>query len=350
MKLLDDIWTVLKQFPEYLPGVAAALSLLVLALPLYFGIWYFLKRRSLPFPARLHVACLGAFVLFSGLAFIFYSPLSNKIPAIALNAYLFVACGMAAYTVVPLVDVFVVEYYFIAQRGVYISPPLRKVLNFSVFILSFLPMMHYVLRFNPLALVAIPTIATAGIALALQDTLKAFIAGVGLGQLVRMGDWISFQDKEGRVKDINWARTVLRTMQGDTLFIPNTLLLAQPFLNYSTRRAHRFTLKIGVSYTASPEKVKQAMIQCAENLPEILSSPTPVAQVLDFSDLSVHYALFYWVDDYGKRYEIYDKLATRVWEAFRKQGFEIPFPAPTYPLEQGFHPVAISKPTVRAKK
>src|SRR6266480_3020518 len=185
MNIIHQIWSTLLKFPEFLPGVVAALTVLVLALPLYFGMWYFLHRRQLPFPWRLRFACLSSFILFAGLAFIFPTPLANKIPSIVMNAYLFVACGTVAYTIVPLVDVFLIEYYLMGIRQIYISPPVRRVINFTVFCLSFLPIARYMLRFNPLALVAIPTIATAVIALALQDTLKAYIAGIGLGQLIR---------------------------------------------------------------------------------------------------------------------------------------------------------------------
>src|SRR5947207_731156 len=101
IKMVRQIWQTLQQFPEYMPAAVAAVTILALALPLYVGMWYFLRRRSLPFPWRLRIGCLGSFVMFAGLAFIFSSPLATKIPALALNAYLFVACGMVAYTFVP---------------------------------------------------------------------------------------------------------------------------------------------------------------------------------------------------------------------------------------------------------
>ena len=170
----------------------------MLALPLYAGVWYFLHRRkNRPFPWRTPLRLSGVVRFLCRSRCLFSSPLATKIPSIVLNAYLPVACLVAAYAAgCPLVDIFFLEQYLIGVRKVYISPPLRKVINFGVFCLSFIPIMHYILRYNPLALIAIPTIATAWIALALQDTLKAFIAGVGLGSLVRVGDWIAYQDKE----------------------------------------------------------------------------------------------------------------------------------------------------------
>ncbi|OGR92098.1 MAG: hypothetical protein A2992_08665 [Elusimicrobia bacterium RIFCSPLOWO2_01_FULL_59_12] len=331
MNTLQTYWVLLKQFPEYLPGMIAAAAVLVIAAPIYMALWYFLYRRQLEFPWRLRIAVLGVFVLFSGLAFAFASPLADRITAL-LNAYLFLTCLAAAYCIVALLDIFFVQHYLMRARQIYVSPPLRKIVNLGVFCLSLLPILHYVLKFNPLTLIAIPTIATAGVALAMQDTLKAFIAGVGLGQQIHVGDWIAFQDKEGHVVDINWGRTVLRTIDGDSLYIPNTLLLAQPFTNYSSPRTHRMTLKAGVYYTAPPEHVKRAMESCAPLVPGVAEHPKPAAQVLAMGESSITYALYYWVQDYGQRSEIQDQLASRVWEAFRREGFELPQQFPARPI------------------
>src|SRR5258708_26445479 len=191
----------------------------------------------------------------------------------------------------PFFVLFFLKSLLKRMRMMFTSPPLRKVINFTVFCLSFLPRMHYMLRFIPFALVAIPTIAPAGLAWALQDSIKAFIAGIGLGRRVRVGEWVAFQDKEGRVIDIDWGRTVLRTLDGDTLYIPNNLLLTQPFLVCLPNRAHRMVLRIAVAYTAPPERVKQIIGKCVENLPGVAKFPEPVAHVLAFGDLSVAYTL-----------------------------------------------------------
>jgi small-conductance mechanosensitive channel/CRP-like cAMP-binding protein len=323
----------LEEFPDYIPAAQAALAVLIVAVPIYAGLWYFLYRRQKTLPWRLSFAILGVFVLFAGLSFLFASPLSNRVYPALINAYLFITCLMAAYCIVALLDIFVVQHYLIDVRHLYISPPLHKVINFSVFCMAVLPILRFVLKFNPFTLVAIPTIATAGIALAFQDTLKTFIAGIGLGNLIRVGQWIAFQDKEGQVVDINWGRTVLRTMDGDLLYIPNTLLLTQPFFNFSANRAHRMTFKVGLAYSAPPSRVKQILQRCAQNLPGAAEYPEPIVEVLNYTDATIIYALFYWIEDYSQRLEMQDRLATRVWDAVRHEGFELPTPFPSHPIQ-----------------
>jgi len=52
-------WHHLEEFPEYLPGLAAAFTILIVALPIYLGILFFLYRRRLHFAVRHHVAFLS---------------------------------------------------------------------------------------------------------------------------------------------------------------------------------------------------------------------------------------------------------------------------------------------------
>jgi len=75
----------------------------------------------------------------------------------------------------------------------------------------------------------------------------------------------------------------------------------------------------------------------------IIDFPAPTALVQAFES-SVVYVLNYWIEEYGNRGSIQDKLATRVWEALKKEKFEMQFPFPTYSLEESFQPVPARKP------
>jgi len=56
----------------------------------------------------------------------------------------------------------------------------------------------------------------------------------------------------------------------------------------------RMTLQIGVSYAVPPNRVKQVMAQCAQNVPGISLSPVPAVNVVSFEDSAILYALYYW--------------------------------------------------------
>src|SRR5207245_5981813 len=86
---------------------------------------------------------------------------------------------------------------------------------------------------NVVALVAIPTVATAVIGFALQDTLKRFFAGLMLGKLVRVGDWVRLAGQVGRVIKVDLGHVTILTPTDDFVMIPNNLVAQQEILNYN---------------------------------------------------------------------------------------------------------------------
>jgi small-conductance mechanosensitive channel len=331
--MLSQILKQLRNVPEYLIALKAALAILASGLPIYAGIWYFTHKRHLKAHWAFTFNFVGAIALCAGLAFLLASPLAGLIHPTLLQAYLFITCIVTSLSVVAFFDLFLVQHYISNVKRIYISPPLRTIIKMSVFCLALLPILHYVLHFNPLTLVAIPTIATAGLALALQDTLKTFIAGVALGKIIRLGEWIRYQEEEGCVVDVNWARTVLRTLEGNYVFIPNTQLQTGVFTNFTTnQQASRILFKVGASYDSSPAKVKQVLLDCISGTAGISASLKPSVYVLEYASSAITYGVYYWLEDYAQKLAVQDDIATRIWNAFSREKIEIPFPTRTIHL------------------
>src|SRR2546422_6648076 len=104
-----------------------------------------------------------------------------------------------AFLLLKAVDVLLLEDYLIAKKGLYIPDLLRLLLLISGLAVAGIIFLWTVMGINVVALVAIPTVATAVIGFALQDTLKRFFAGLMLGKLVRVGDWVRLAGQVGRV-------------------------------------------------------------------------------------------------------------------------------------------------------
>jgi small-conductance mechanosensitive channel len=333
--MLKEILHQLKEVPEYFIALKAGLAVVSMGLPLYAGLRYFLYRRRLTLTWLGTLNFFSAFILFGGLAFLLASPLAHYLHSAVIMGYLFVTCIATALGVVSLIDLFLLEHYLSHVKKVYISPPMRMVIKLVIFCLALLLIMRFVLHFNPLTLIAIPTIVTAGLALAMQDTLKAFIAGIQLGRMFRLGEWISFQKLEGRVIDINWARTVLDTVDGQRVYIPNTQLQTGIFTKFTGGSpANQVALKVSVSHEVAPARVKESLLQCLEGVPGVVRVPAPQALWMEYADSGMIYGLLYAVEDYNQRTQIQDALVTRVWEAFRREGIAVSYPIRTIHLER----------------
>jgi len=71
------------------------------------------------------------------------------------------------------------------------------------------------------------------IGFALQDIAKNFISGLLLlyRQPFHLGDYVGISDYEGRVKEINIRDTVIETLDGELVIIPNQDVFENPILN-----------------------------------------------------------------------------------------------------------------------
>ena len=95
-----------------------------------------------------------------------------------------------------------------------------------------------VLGVSPTALVAGLGVLGLAASLALQDILKSFCAGVYLlfERPFHLGDDIKIKDFRGRVVDIGIRTTVLHTVDGQEVIVPNSVVLADVVVNQARYR------------------------------------------------------------------------------------------------------------------
>src|SRR6188508_3279144 len=108
---------------------------------------------------------------------------------------------------------------------------------------------------------------------ALQDTLGNAFAGLAIQseRPFKVGHWIKVSDFEGRVAEITWRATKLRTKAGNFVIVPNNIIAKEAITNYSEPVAPtRLDLEVGVSYNSSPYVVKRAMLDAMAQLPVVL--------------------------------------------------------------------------------
>jgi len=87
-------------------------------------------------------------------------------------------------------------------------------------------------------LVATSAVITAVVALSLQDTLGNVLGGLALqtDESIQVDDWIKVGDVNGRVVDIRWRYTAVETRNGETVLIPNSVLLKNQVMVLGRRR------------------------------------------------------------------------------------------------------------------
>lgn len=117
------------------------------------------------------------------------------------------------------------------------------------------------------------------VALALQDTLANFFAGIHIlvEEPISVGDSIRLSsNEEGVVTDIGWRTTRVLTGQNNTIVIPNTKITSGILVNYSLPRKRLvLSVPILVAHHADPDKVVRVVLQEAATAPGVLLAPAP---------------------------------------------------------------------------
>ena len=112
-------------------------------------------------------------------------------------------------------------------------------------------------------------VGSLAVALALQDTLGNFFAGVYLyvDRPIRVGDFIRVEaGLEGIVTRIGWRSTHVRLPANSMVIIPNTKLASATLVNYDFPSPEvGVTVSFGVSYDANLEHVEKVIIDLSHN-------------------------------------------------------------------------------------
>ena len=249
------------------------------------------------------------------------------------SAYLwtkFTAYLGTAFYLLKAADLLLVEDYLIAKKGVHIPELLRLLLVISGLAALALVFLRTVMGINVVALVAIPTAATAVIGFALQDTLKRFFAGLMLGKLIRVGDWVCVAGKEGRVLKVDLGHVTILTRDDDQVTIPNNIVVQQDILNYNKPTTkHARTTLVDTAYGVPPMQAQAILIEAAKAVPGVLPDPEPEAFVVAFKDSSIQYRVKFWIKDYARMQDVEGQVLAYVWYAFQRHGIEIPYPQRT---------------------
>lgn len=139
------------------------------------------------------------------------------------------------------------------------------------------------------------------------------------------GDFIELESGvSGTVRDISVRSTVLQTLDGDLVTIPNSELNEGKITNKSSPRpSRRIRSEIGVSYEADPDRVREVLREAAA---PISQHHDPEVHLRSFGDSSLVFEVFVWIDEPEDRLPAENELNMAIYRALESAGIEIPYP------------------------
>ena len=176
------------------------------------------------------------------------------------------------------------------------------------------------------SLVAIFSVLTLAISLAVQNIIANFASGIMLvtSKPFEEGDYVEIDGSAGTVESISMSHTKLRTGDNKIIILPNGNVTDSTIVNYSARETRRLDLIFGVAYGSDIEKVKRVLLSLVESHEKILKDPAPLVRLKEHGDSSLNFMVRAWVNKSDYWTVTFD-LNEQVIAAFEENNIEIPF-------------------------
>ncbi len=169
-----------------------------------------------------------------------------------------------------------------------------------------------------------------GLGFGLQKVVSNFISGIILltDNSIKPGDVIEIDGTYGWINNLRARYASIITRDGTEHLIPNEDLITQRVVNWSfTDDLVRLKIPIGVSYNEDPHRCIRLAIKAAQSIDRVLQDPGPVCLMKGFGDSSVDLELRFWITDPAKGVSnVRSLVLLKVWDAFKENNVEIPFP------------------------
>ncbi|TGD42254.1 BON domain-containing protein [Pseudotabrizicola sediminis] len=178
--------------------------------------------------------------------------------------------------------------------------------------------------------------------LAFRDIAENALASILLSvrNPFRTGDWIQLGEYQGIVQNLNMRTTILMTLDGNHVQIPNSLVFKSVITNFSANPNRRAEFHVGIGYANSIALAQELIVQALRAHPAVLDDPEPAAIVDELGPSTVNIKVQFWFD--GKSYSLFkvrSSLMRQVKRALQDEGISTPAPAQevVFPEGTSFH-------------
>ena len=175
-------------------------------------------------------------------------------------------------------------------------------------------------------IVALASVVTLAISLALQNCLTNLIGGFTLlwTHPFKSGDFVEIASESGTVQEIGIAYTKLITPDNKLVQIPNGTVVANDITNFSCTGTRRVDITVSASYNAPVEKV-MAALEKAGNVDGILTEQPIFTNVSAYGDHAIEYVVRVWCPT-EIYWDVHKAVTLNIKKTFDQEGIEMTYP------------------------
>lgn len=168
-----------------------------------------------------------------------------------------------------------------------------------------------------------------GLGFGMQAIVNNFVSGLILlfERPVKVEDFVQVGTHQGELKRIGLRASVLRTLDGSEVILPNGQLISEEVTNWTfSDQERRLEISVGVAYGTDPRQVLEMFDRLAAENKDILSEPGPRSIFVGFGESSLDFQLRAWTDKADQWVIVQSDLTLAIHDALLAAGIEIPFP------------------------
>jgi small-conductance mechanosensitive channel len=219
-----------------------------------------------------------------------------------------------------------------ALRRRTIAPLLREVLakiaGAAVFVLG----LYIVFRVAGLTGVALSVVGGTGLiglilGIAFRDITENFLSSVflSLQPPFRTGDLLSIDEHVGFVERLTNRATVLISLDGNHIQIPNSKVYQATIHNFTSSPTRRNDFTVGIGYEDAISEAQEIALGVLSGHPAVLSDPEPWVLVESLGPATVNLRIYFWLDGTQHSWlKVKSSVIRLVKRAFQAAGISMP--------------------------
>lgn len=195
-----------------------------------------------------------------------------------------------------------------------------------VLVFIYLIIVLRILGIDTTSFVALLTVGTLAISLALQSIIANFASGMILvsNHPFEEGDYVEVAGVSGTVVKITLFSTKLKTPDNKVVTIPNSSVSGGNIVNYSAEEKRRVDLTFGVAYGSDVDKVKKVIESVLDEHELVLHDDGYTVRLNEQADSALVFVCRCWAKS-ADYWTVYFDLQESMTKRFEKEGIEIPY-------------------------
>jgi len=180
---------------------------------------------------------------------------------------------------------------------------LRDVAARAVAVPVFLLGLYLVLKISGLTRLAMTVLGGTGIVglivgFAFRDIAENFLASIliSIQHPFARSDLIEVAGQKGFVQSVNTRATLLMTLDGNHVQIPNSTIYKEKITNFTANPNTRLEFTVGIGYDDSISEAQSVALQIVQEHPAVVSDPEPLVLVEALGAATVNLRVYFWVD------------------------------------------------------